>query len=460
MSLLTRVRDYAERHQLWTPETRVVVAVSGGSDSVALLLLLVALADRGALALAGLAHLNHGLRGADADEDQHFCEAMARRLGIPAQVGAADVRMRAKRDRQSLEVAGRHARAAFLDEARRALAGDAIALAHTSDDQAETLLLRLARGAGTRGLGGMAPRRDDRIRPVLDCTRFELQAFLNERGESWREDVSNLDLDNPRNRMRHVVLPQLAELNPHVGAAVARTAAILRADAACLDGLAAEAAHRVLTCGPSRVEVSAAALAELPDALSRRVVLKALETVAPGRSYGLEEVDAVRQAAGRDGALDLPGIRMEPSGPGAVLLRRPVADPHDSPTFRVDLPVPGIARDPAGRWWIEAGRPGPAPDELLPGHTSVAVDADMVAAGLAVRGRAHGDRLQPVGLNGRKKVQDLFVDRKVPRDERDRVPLVVDARGAIVWVAGHALAAPFRVTPRTRAVVVLTLRRF
>jgi tRNA(Ile)-lysidine synthase len=459
MALLTRVRDYAERYQLWSPTTRVVAAVSGGSDSVALLFLLHALAGRGDLVLAGLAHLNHGLRGADADEDERFCAALAVRLGTPAHIGTVDVRALASRHRQSIEVAGRQARAALLDEARRALNGDAIALAHTRDDQAETLLLRLARGAGTRGLAGMAPRGADRVRPVLDCSRAELRAFLNERGEAWREDASNADLANPRNHLRHVVLPRLADLNPHVGAALSRTATILRADAACLDLLAADAAVRVLSCTPSRVLLRTAALAELPEALARRVALTALETAAPGRSYGLEEADAVRQAAVRGAAVDLPGVRLEPSGRDAVLQRRTAAGSSGSAGFHVELPVPGTARDPAGRWCIDAGRPGPPPAPAPPGGTSVAVDADMVRAGLAVRRRAPGDRLQPAGLAGRKKVQDLFVDRKVPRDERDHVPLVVDANEAIVWVAGHALAEPFRVTPRTRAVVVLTLRR-
>ena len=472
MSLPARVRDYAGRHQLWTPQTRVVAAVSGGSDSVALLFLLHALAARGDLVLAGLAHLHHGLRGDDADADAALCEALGARLGIEACVGGADVRALASRDRQSIEVAGRHARAAFLDEARRTMAADAVALAHTRDDQAETLLLRLARGAGSRGLGGMAPRRGDRIRPVLECSRADLRAFLESIGERWREDATNADLSNPRNHVRHVVLPGLTALNPNVGLAMARTADILRADAACLDALAEEAAARVLAPEPSRLVLRTAALAGLPDAVARRVVLKALETVAPGRSYGLEEADAVRLAAGRGGAIDLPGVRMEPSGADAVLLKRGhpndggngrAHDPNGAPPFRVELPVPGIARDPGGRWSIEAE--GPAlPGTSAPGgtadKTSVAVDADAVGARLAVRGREPGDRLQPAGLNGRKKVQDLFVDRKVPRDERDHVPVVIDTRGAIVWVAGHALAEAFRVTPRTRAVIVLTLRRF
>jgi tRNA(Ile)-lysidine synthase len=457
-ALLNRVRRFAAEHALWSATTRVVAAVSGGSDSVALLFLLHALAGRGELVLAGLAHLNHRLRGTDADDDAAFCGALAGRLGIPAHMGTADVRALASSKRQSIEVAGRHARAAFLDEARRSLDADLVALAHTRDDQAETLLLRLTRGAGSRGLAGMAPRRADRIRPVLDCSRAELRAFLNEQGEGWREDVSNADLANPRNHLRHVVLPRLAELNPEVGAALARTAEILRADAACLEALAADAAARVLSGSPGRVVLRTAGLAELPDALARRVALTALATAAPGRSYGLEEADAVRRTARRGGAIDLPGVRMELSGPDVVLQRRTVAAPHGRSSFLVTLPVPGIARDPAGRWCIEASQPG-RPPVTLQGRTRVAVDADMVRAGLAVRRRAPGDRLQPAGLTGRKKVQDLFVDRKVPRDERDEVPLVVDANEAIVWVAGHALAEPFRVTPRTRAVVVLTLRR-
>jgi tRNA(Ile)-lysidine synthase len=335
-----------------------------------------------------------------------------------------------------------------------------VALAHTRDDQAETVLMRLARGAGPRGLGGMAPRRADRIRPVLDCSRAELRAHLASLGERWREDASNADLVNPRNRLRHDVLPRLTMLNPDVAAALARTADILRADDACLDALAREAIPGVVTLTPGAVVLNVAALAALPEALARRVALKALETVEPGRSYGLEEADAVRQAARRGGAVDLPGIRMEPSGADAVLTNIATGDNGAAP-FRVELPVPGIARDPAGRWTLEAAGPAPMAMEVSgPGtDTRVVIDADSAGPQLAVRSRAPGDRLKPAGLGGHQKVQDLFVNRKVPRGERDRIPLVIDARGDIVWVAGHALAEPFRVTPRTRAVVILTLRR-
>ncbi len=467
--LLERVRRHALQHALWTPATRVAAAVSGGSDSVALFFLLRELAAAGDLTLAGLVHLHHHIRGAAADEDAAFCRDLAARTGVAALVEDADIPALAAGAGQSLEVAGRHARQAFFHRACQALGADRVALAHTRDDQAETVLLRLVRGAGPTGLGGMAPSIGVRIRPVLEITRAELRAYLARLGEAWREDATNEDRANPRNRMRHEVLPLLkAAFNPQVDAALARTGDILRSDAQFLDTLASEAAAGIVRVTADGVSIDTAALAAQPIAVARRVALRALETANPGRSYGLEEADALCSAAAGSTVRSLPGADMERSGAAVVLTRKGqsvISRLEDTPP--APLTIPGSASGPRGRWIVTAEGPmevsaagvGSRESAAGPAVTRAVVDAAGLGAGLIVRGRLPGDRLQPVGVAGRKKVQDVFVDRKVPRDERDLVPIVTDTAGRIVWVAGHVLAEGFRVTPLTMTVVVLTLRR-
>ena len=235
MRLIERVRRYVAQHALWTADTRVVAAVSGGSDSVALFSLLQQAAAKGDCQLAGLAHLHHHIRGDAADGDALFCRDLAARAGVPAVIGDADVPALARRDGVSLEVAGRDARQRFYAEAQGTLRASCVAVAHSQDDQAETVLLRLVRGAGPAGLSGIAPRRGQLVRPLLELSRVELQAYLDGIGQSWREDATNIDCAIPRNRIRHQVLPLLRELNQQADAALARAADIFRADAALLD---------------------------------------------------------------------------------------------------------------------------------------------------------------------------------------------------------------------------------
>lgn len=477
--LVDRIRRYAARHALWTPDTRVVAAVSGGSDSIALVFLLRELAAAGALRLAGLAHLNHRIRGVAADEDAAFCRALAERLGLPSLIGDEDVPARAARARVSVEVAGRAARQAFYAAAIAKLGGDAVALAHTRDDQAETVLLRLVRGAGTAGLGAMAPRSGPHVRPLLEISRAELRAYLHARGEGWREDLTNRDRTTPRNLLRHDVLPILrSAVNPQVDAALARAADILRADAAALAAIAEDAASRLVHARDRRIEVESAGLAALPLAIARRVALCALATANPGRSYGLAEADALCRTAAGEAPVSVAGIVMERSGAAVVLMKRSGVDrPRQSRSAGAaggavleprTLSVPGELAGPDGAWVLTADGPLARGPETLPVEVSGAgpgspleavVDAARIGRALRVRGRRPGDRLRPLGAPGHRKLQDVLVDRKVPCEERDRVPIVTDEADRIVWVAGHALAEPFRVTPRTTAVVVLRLRQ-
>jgi len=474
-ALSDRVSQFSRQHSLWKADTRVVAAVSGGSDSVALAFLLRDLAARGGPVLAAIAHLNHHIRGAEADADAAFVKTLAERIDVPFVAGDADVPADASRDGMSLELAGRHARQRFYAEAIASVGAASVSVAHTRDDQAETVLLRLTRGAGTAGLGGMAPRRGHVVRPLLEVTRAHLQDFLRALGESWREDATNLDRAIPRNLIRHEVMPRLRSINAQADAALSRTADILRADAEFLETLANAAFLRIVETSTEheKVTVNAVELARLPKALARRVARYALETVNPSRSYGLEEADELcRVASGGTGG-KLPGLAMERLGAAVVLTSRehrahpvlPAVDP-----FELRLNVPGTVEAPHGAWAVTAEGPmpvsrtgdpkkGSSPRDTVVGDRSVIVDASDLGSHLIVRARRPGDRLQPLGAPGRKKVQDVLVDRKVPRDDRDRVPIVTNKDGRIVWVAGEVLADPFRVTPLTKSVVVLTLRR-
>ena len=447
----------------------MVAAVSGGSDSVAMLFLLRELAARGELVLAGLAHLHHHIRGADAEADAAFCRELAARLESAALVGEADVPAAAKRDGVSIEVAGREARQRFYGEALTTVGAARVAVAHTRDDQAETVLLRLTRGAGTAGLAGMSPRRGPVVRPVLDATRGELQQYLRDRGETWREDATNLDRSIPRNRVRHDVLPHLRTINAQADNALARAADMLRVDADFLETLANAKYLQIVGTDTEMVIVNAAELAKLPAALATRVARYALETANPSRSYGLEEAQALCAFAAGGAGGDLAGLAMERLDAKVVLSNRqvqrvqPVRRVHQVPSidsFELKLQVPGTVEAPHGTWAVTADGPMPTPSSVDYGTETVVVDARELGAQLIVRPRRPGDRLQPLGAPGRKKVQDVLVDRKVPKDDRDRVPIVTTEQGKIVWVAGEVLAEPFRVTSLTTTVVVLTLRRF
>ena len=448
-----------------------MAGVSGGSDSVALAFLLRDLASRGELVFAGIAHLNHHVRGGDADADAAFCRELGDRLGVPAVIGDADVPADAKTHRVSIEVAGRHARRQFFQEALDSIKADRVAVAHTRDDQAETVVLRLVRGAGSSGLAAMTPRREQMIRPLLDIPRFELQDFLREIRETWREDATNLDRAIPRNRIRHAVMPELRAINAQADAALARAAELLRGDDEFLEKLANAAFVRIVeTDGEQEtVKVDAGEFLKLPPAVARRVARYALETVNPSRTYGLEEADELRRVLAGAVRADISGVGVERFGASAVLsISGSAYAPRASARqaggssigpIELRLEIPGTVEAPRGAWTVSAEGPIATPASIGSDATTVVVDASGIGSHLIVRYRRPGDRLHPLGAPGRKKVQDVLVDRKVPRDDRDAVPIVTTVSGEIVWVAGEVLADPFRVTPLTKSVVVLTLRR-
>ena len=322
-SLHQQVRRTIRRYGLLPPGSQVLVGLSGGSDSVALTRLLLDLAENGQFDVAGVAHFNHRLR-ATADRDQAFCEQVARRLALPIVTEGGDVAAYADEHGLSTEDAARRLRYGFLNRTAAALKATRIAVAHTQDDQAETFLLKLMRGAGATGLGGIYPQRDLVIRPLLEVIRSELRVYLTNLGEQWIEDESNTDITNPRNRVRHRVLPELdCAAGASTRPAIARAAALIREDGQWLDDLAQTRFRTVAAEIGSTIELDVAALGETPLPLLRRVLLEAMRRQSGGREIGLEHVESVLALiAGLQGAVDVPGCRVELRGRKLVLIQQ------------------------------------------------------------------------------------------------------------------------------------------
>jgi tRNA(Ile)-lysidine synthase len=479
MSLAERALTTIHRHALLRDGTRVLVGLSGGADSVALLLLMCELERDGALTVAGAAHLNHQLRGGEADEDEAFCARLALTLDVPFLAERMDVAALARAQKRSVEDAARVARLAFFERAAAALGADVIAVAHTKEDQAETFLLRLLRGSGTRGLAAIHPRvrlpteapaaRRWVIRPLLDVARADLRAYLAGRGQAFREDSSNADVAIPRNRIRHELIPSLeSRFSPRVTEVLAREAALARQDEEFLQAEAIKLAARIVLTDVA-VRIDATGLSCAPRALSSRVAQAALERMAGSKSITCDHVErllALADGAAEGCAVSLPGQYAVRAG-GSIVLR-PGRGRTPGNSFAFSLSIPGEVE--LGSQGLAVGAQlaaGGAPigenrrqSKWAARGSEVGVATRALELPLVVRNRRPGDRFRPLGAPGGRKLQDFLVDRKVPRDERDALPLVVDGRDRIVWVVGQSVAEDFRVTDPSQGVLLLKVRRF
>ena len=417
----------------------VAAAVSGGADSVALALWLRATHDREPrrVTFAGIIHINHKLRGAESDRDEAFCRALAQRLGVPIDVIEAPVVIQPGAPggvtSRSPESAARAARYRAFEVAAARLGATRVATAHTADDQAETVLMRLLRGAGSRGLSGIRAERGLYVRPFLASRRSTVRAWLESRGEVCCEDSTNADRSIARNRVRHDLLPIIEQLAPGGIVALARAATLAADDEQVLQGLAVEsAAALVLSAGTGWANLDRDRLQKLPPAISRRVLRLVFEKVAPHAPWRADHFEAVLRLAARragGGSLDLPGVRLE----------RVSNELRVTAGSRATVQPYCYTLTPGGEVLvIEAGLGISA--SVRNGASDSADEAYLVAVAptafpLTVRNRRPGDRVAMSG--GTRKVQDLMVDAKIPRSERARVPLVVAADGQILWVIGH-----------------------
>jgi tRNA(Ile)-lysidine synthase len=458
------------RFRMLEPGEAVVVGLSGGPDSVALAHLLLGLQTKLRLKLY-LAHLHHGLRGRSADRDQALVAELARTWRLPLAVERADVRALAKSRRLSLEEAGRQARYDFLERTRVAAGASRIALGHHADDSIETLLINLLRGAASTGLSGIPPVRGPIIRPLITSSRAAILAYLKKHRLQWREDPSNRNLRFLRNRVRHELLPELQALNPGVRKVLYRTARALAEE----DEALGWAADRIL----GQAEVSRAeglrwernALQGAPVGLRLVWYRRQLERWK-GNLLGLGQahflaLDALAFGDKPQAEIHLPGgirarrryERMELVFARSAAL--PVAARSELP-----LAVPGrvvwpLAENQPALLSAQYARPPASFAKTSPASNlklcRAWLDPGRLPGPLRVRSFRPGDRIRPLGFSGSRKLKDIFMELRLPRELRRVWPVVV-AGAQVVWVPGYRIAREFKLTAASRRALRLDFR--
>jgi len=453
--LVAEVQACIEAHAMLSRGTKVIVAVSGGADSMALLFALFQLRSAYNLTLM-VAHVNHQLRGEEAERDALFVEQQAAQLGLPFYQTRVDVKTLQHSSKMSLQHAARQARYHFFHALCQTLGATRVALGHTADDQAETLLMRLLRGGGPTGLAGIPAVRLPFIRPLIAVFRHTIHSYLQAESLPWVEDSSNTHPVYLRNRIRLDLLPKLQQYNPQLVRRLNELADMLRADSQVLEQQVAEWAVQTLGWqGSNRAELQRGVFGTAPLAIQRRLLRRVIEalSIVP-EAVSFRHIEALRQfilSESHGRRCVLPGQVLAEHHTGTVLLW----NVYRTPTVpcALALPVPGEVDICALDIRLIADiidKPrslGKTPQEVF-------LDLERIVYPLQVRFRQPGDRFYPLGAPGSKKLQDFFTDSRIPRAERPYVPLVVSDK-EIVWVVGYRIADPVKLRPETKRVLRL-----
>lgn len=482
-----RVRKFIYREGMLRPGEGVVIAVSGGPDSVALLRLLYDLSESLGLCKGGVtpplhvAHLNHMLRGEESEEDERFVKELALGLGLGFTSKRVDVKQEAVREGCAIEEAARRARYSFFEGLAREFEMKVVAVGHTADDNAETVLHRIIRGTGLAGLAGMQPVRETSrgsgirlIRPLLSTWRQEILDYLQEKGLSYRIDSSNLQVSYLRNRIRLELLPLLGKYNPRVKESLARLAEAAGREYAILEEEARKIVEACLTREEMSYVLETAILKGQPSFLQHLVFREVLSQIG----LPLKKVDSKHYEGlcslveGWAGPISLPWGWEAEGREGKIVFTgwpkgRGMAPPEaDAPTRHkpdeTPLDIPGITKLPNGteikaevvnfvEGFLEDFKRTKTMEEEV-------FDLDKLELPLVVRTRRSGDRFWPLGVEGEKKLKDFFIDEKIPQPRRDDWLLVCDAEHPI-WVVGLRMDDRSKITPDTHRAIKLSILR-
>ncbi len=438
---------------------KVIVCVSGGPDSLALLYALFNLQHELDCVLH-VAHLDHKLRGSESAEDARFVQAHAHKLGLENTIEAINVLDAIQQDKLSLEAGARKIRYDFYERTAVAVGAHKIALGHNADDQAETVVMRLLRGSGAHGLSGIPKIRSGRyIRPLLSCSRAEIEEFLSDLQLSPRHDASNKQPIYLRNKIRLELIPLLAaEYNPTIKDVLCRTAEILHAESEFLDQIAKENLSSCLIhCQPGYIKIGLENILKQHIALQRRILRLCIAHVVGNLfNYSFEHIESIINLIVNSKpniSLSLPSNLNITKTYNTLTIH--VAKLDDSiSVFEYTLKIPGIIGLPLLKAAIATKLKD---DSLIAPHDPFQEIFDFanITQPLKLRNRRCGDRFQPLGMQGTKKLKDFFIDMKIPLKQRDSIPLLVSSE-EILWVVGYRMSEKCKITDATTHKLVVT----
>ncbi|HEX9897213.1 MAG TPA: tRNA lysidine(34) synthetase TilS [Dehalococcoidales bacterium] len=462
-----RVEDFLREHHLTNPRKPLLVAVSGGPDSVCLLRVLNTLKKDSGFKLH-VAHLDHKLRGNDSVADAQYVLGLCHKLGIPITIEQRNVRTYQKGHKLSLEEAAREVRYGFFAEVAESIGAERVVVGHTLDDHVETLLLNLLRGTGTRGLRGLQPvrhwqtsgKRLTIIRPLMEVSRKETAAYCRRHRLQPRTDATNRSLTPTRNRVRLKLLPLLKSYNPDIIEALLRTARIAGDDIAFLEQTAARYYRKIANRQGEIVVLDKTALLKLPPSIQRLVLRRAIEnilgTLKDIEARHIEEMMVLlKKPAGK--RINLPyglsfAVEYDRFLLGRELDKVPALPLLDG---QCCLNVPGATEVPGWRIHTDVIE---KMESVGDDNLTACFDHDQVIGKLVVRPRRPGDRFQPLGMDEEKKVGRFMIDARVPRLWRTRIPIVCDEE-KLLWVVGYRIDERVKVTEKTKRVLRIRFER-
>lgn len=462
-NILIKVQDTIKHYKMLKDGDTVLIAVSSGPDSVCLLHVLKQLQDEYNLSLH-IAHLNHGFRGEEAEEDAKFVQDMGESLGIPVIAEFSDVPAYARERRLSKQEAAREVRYRFFSAAADKTGSDRIALGHTADDQAETFLMRLLRGSGSHGLSGIPPVREKIVRPLIGVFREEIREYLSENDIRYRTDSSNLTPVYLRNKIRLELIPLLAkEYNPNIMDTIIRSLNILRDEDIFLDNYVRKIFRdMVINESEGVIQFDVQRVNSCDEPVKRRLVRYAVESVkgSEGIALSFQHVEEALCLLNNDkvGEIDFPaGVVAERRGDiFSIYLKSAVTS---TPPYAYTVSVPGdtIVHEAGMKINVKIRTPPflkeGLPDKTETGRDTAYFDISRFSEPLIIRNRRDGDFFCPQGMGGkRKKIKEYFIDLKISRREREKIPVLTSPDG-IMWVIGYRGDERFRVTPETEKIL-------
>ncbi|MCL5063106.1 MAG: tRNA lysidine(34) synthetase TilS [Nitrospiraceae bacterium] len=457
MDIIEKVKETVQKYHMLAHGDHVLIGLSGGPDSVCLLTIINKLKHELGVHLSA-AYIDHGLRPDETPYEIDFCRDLCNSLGMPFITRSIDVKSYVKEKKLNKQEAARELRYRVLNEIAAETAANKIALGHNAGDQAETILMRLFRGTGPSGLSGIPPVRRHIIRPLIEVERIEIEKFLEDEGMGFVIDSSNLKHEYLRNKIRHLIIPAIKNINRDIIKTLSRTADIFRDEERYFEIIVTKTLMKLITRKTDKtIEIFLGPLEAMDTVILRRVLRRAIDETKGlhGISFiHIEEIMSLIKSGKSGDRIYLPKDIRVIKGYSTLILTS--EKPARLGTYSIDSPGEIIVTESS----VVLRSATMGIDEVKDygdAQKCAVIDADKVHFPLIIRGRLHGDFFYPMGFGKRKKLQDYFVDEKIPRDERDAVPLLVCGNN-IVWVIGYRLDDRYKVDKDTERVLKFEIK--